>query len=259
MNSRSSKWFPYSDELKLNSDTIIVFCFHHAGGSASAYKKWSDSSDTNMAFVPVELPGKGCRASEKYICDMQEIAEEAAEAIYDFADGHKFILYGHSMGSVIAFKTAYELENSYPEKPLAIVVSGRHSPSVFIQDRYTTDMDDDALVEELKIMGGTPDEILNNRNVLKIFLPFIKNDYKLNESFRYNGEVLSIPIYAYAGTDDPDAAPDMLDDWNDVTTESIVKREFNGTHFFPFDLGPVYLDTLKKRIIRRYAVKGAVG
>ena len=259
MNNCSSKWFPFSDELKINSDTILIFCFHHAGGSASAYKKWSDSSDAAIAFIPVELPGKGCRASEEYIYDMEEIAREAAEAIYDFADNHRFILYGHSMGSVIAFKAAYKLENSYPEKPLALVVSGRHSPSVFIQDRYTTNMDDEALIEELKIMGGTPPEILDNRNILRIFLPFIKNDYRLNESFRYNGEVLNIPIYAYAGTDDADAAPDMLEDWSDVTSEGIVKREFKGSHFFPFDLGAVYLDALKRRITRRYAVKGAVG
>ena len=97
-------------------------------------------------------------------------------------------------------------------------------------------------------MGGIPKEILENRELLNIFIPYIKNDYKLNESFIYNDEVISVPIYAYAGTDDIDADITMLDAWSTVTTGELVKREFSGGHFFIFDLGAQYISELRCRI-----------
>lgn len=242
------KWFPFSNKEDAKRDTIFVFCFHHAGGSASAYRKWIDCNDENIMFVPVELPGKGFRMSEEYIYDMQEISEKIAEAVISFAGQQRYILYGHSMGSAVAFKTAYEIERRYKNKPLALIVSGRHAPCIQLGERYTTDMDDEALIEELTIMGGTPKEILENREILDIFIPNIKNDYKLNESFAYRGEIVNIPIFAYAGTEDTDASFDMLDAWATVTSCEIKKREFMGSHFFLFDLGKPYVDMLKKRI-----------
>lgn len=32
------KWFPFNKDNEWNEETVLVFCFHHAGGMASAYK-----------------------------------------------------------------------------------------------------------------------------------------------------------------------------------------------------------------------------
>ena len=65
--ARYKKWFPFTtydlDELN-NRD--IVFCFHHAGGSASVYRKWTLKKE-KINFVCVELPGKGTRRKERFI------------------------------------------------------------------------------------------------------------------------------------------------------------------------------------------------
>lgn len=243
-----TKWFPFSKKISLNDDTILVFCFHHAGSSASVYMPWTKKNDEHIAFIPIELPGKGCRMAEDYIFNMDTISSMIAKAISEFADGRRYILYGHSMGSAVAFKTAYELEQNYSNKPLALMVSGRHSACIHFSDRYSTDMDDSALIDELKLMGGTPKEILENEEVLKIIIPFIKNDYKLNETFIYNNEVLSIPIIAYAGSKDHDASFKMMDAWKDVTTGKFSKYEYSGEHFFIFDLGDYYIDVIKNDI-----------
>ena len=241
-------WFPFNRSGEAGRDTVLVFCFHHAGGSAAVYRKWQELSDDSLQFVPVELPGKGCRMGEEYIADMQTLTEIAADAVEWFAEGRRFVFYGHSMGSAIAFKTAYELEKYHSCTPELLVVSGRHSPCIHLSDRYTTDMEDSALITELTVMGGTPKEILENKELMEYLIPHIKNDYRLNESFAYNGELVNIPIYAYAGTMDADATYVMLDDWEKVTTCGLKKREFEGKHFFLFDLGRPYAAMLKKRI-----------
>lgn len=246
---RVKDWFPFSQDLEGNKESMLVFCFHHAGGSASIYKKWTNyNADNEICFVPVELPGKGCRAKEEYIFDMEELTTQLAYAITAYAKGRKYILYGHSMGAAIAFKTAYQIEKNYEHTPIMLLVSGRHSPCVDIKDRYQTDMDDSILLHELEVMGGTPKIILENKEIMDALLPFIKNDYKLNESFQYQNEIIHIPIYAFAGSKDADATIDMLDDWDTVTTCSLKKQEFPGEHFFIFDLGEDYIIALKKSI-----------
>lgn len=241
------KWFPFSKSNDYQK-AVLIFCFHHAGGSAAAYRKWTERNNEKVAFIPVELPGKGCRMNEQYNYDMDSVSALAAEAISEFAGHRKYILYGHSMGSAIAFKTAYEIEQKYENNPLALIVSGRHSPCVHLSDRYSTDMDDSELIKELKRMGGTPKEILENRAVLEMLLPFVKNDYKLNESFSYNGNKINIPIITYSGSMDKDATIDMAGEWQNVTTKKIEKHECYGNHFFIFDLGDLYIDIIIKKV-----------
>lgn len=242
------KWFPFSKFGEAGKDTVMIFCFHHAGGSASVYRKWQLQSDRNTVFVPVELPGKGCRMGEKYVYDMKKLSELAAEAVDWFADGRRTVFYGHSMGAAVAFRTAYEMEKRNLNSPEMLVVSGRHSPCIHLADRFNTSMDDDALIKELTIMGGTPESVLKNRELMKYLIPHIRNDYKLNESYVYEDEKISVPVYAYAGTLDHDADFNMMDDWKKVTTSFVKKREFEGNHFFLFDLGTQYVSMLKKRI-----------
>ncbi|MBR1554780.1 MAG: thioesterase [Oscillospiraceae bacterium] len=247
-------WFPFSNADDADPDAVMVFCFHHAGGSAAVYKKWTALNDRNIVFIPVELPAKGCRIEEEPVCDMKLLTDLLADAVENFADGRRFVFYGHSMGAAVAFKTAHTMQVSCTVKPELLIVSGRHSPCISIIDRYTTDMDDSMLVKELEVMGGTPKEILENKEIMQFLIPKIKNDYKLNESFVYQGEVLDIPIEAYAGSNDFDASFDMLDDWESVTTCGVIKREFQGEHFFPFDLHPWYESELKTHI-RHYMQK----
>ena len=241
-------WFPFSEKLETKQDGVMVFCFHHAGGSAAVYKKWTDINDRNIAFIPIELPGKGCRIDEEPICDMKKLTDQLAEAIDEFSDGRKIVFYGHSMGAAIAFKTAHTMQTYCDTKPELLIVSGRHSPCISIVDRYTTDMDDSMLVKELEVMGGTPKEILENEELMQFLIPRVKNDYKLNESFVYNGEIVGIPIEAYAGSKDYDATIEMMDEWENVTTIGMKKKEFEGEHFFPFDLGKEYELELKAHI-----------
>jgi surfactin synthase thioesterase subunit len=78
----------------------------------------------------------------------------------------------------------------------------------------------------------------------------IYNDYRLNEEYIYNGEVLDIPITAMNGSRDADADSAIVDKWSKVTSAGFERYEFNGTHFFPYeDEEKNVIELIRKRIL----------
>ena len=245
-----NKWFPYGTKMD-QAGIGKLFCFHHAGGNASAFRSWA-LSKLPVAFIPVELPGHGRRIAESYAEDMDVLAEDIAEAIYRQWEGEPIGLFGHSMGSVVAFKTTWILEQKYHLFPELLVAAGRHAPPLPDPVTFRSDMDDDALVEELIRMGGTPKEILENREFLNFLLPTIRGDYRLHENFRYHDEMIKTPIVAHTGLEDHDAPESLVQPWAKMTTGDFFYQEFPGDHFFLYDAENHYPSELV-HLFHRYA------
>ena len=241
-----SNWFPFENERK-NSDKLL-FCFHHAGGTASIYRDWIKWCD-EICVIAVELPGKATRMGEKHAENMTTVVEEVSKEIAKLAIGRKIWLYGHSMGSVLAFSVACNLEaqNIKIEK---LIVSGRHAPKDKINDVYQTYMEDEVLISEVKRVGGTPAEFLENEDILKIILPPLKADYKINESYVYGGQKVSCDISGYAGSEDVDAPLRLMKNWKEATTTGVFTlQEIQGTHFFPMELGYSFWEKIESEIL----------
>lgn len=97
-----------------------------------------------------------------------------------------------------------------------------------------------ALKRELLRQRATPEELLESEAFQDLFLPMIKNDYKLDEQNKYHGEIIKADIVAHAGDADTDATKKDMLKWKDVTQGRFSFRMFHGTHFFPFDLSANY-------------------
>ena len=117
------KCFPFG--IPPEADTLL-FCFHHAGGNAGQLRSWCGVKN-DIAVVPVEYAGHGCRMGEKFSSGLCEIAEELAGKIAVACLGKKVYLYGHSLGSLIAFETVKCLEKWHVPVQ-GLVVAGRGAP-----------------------------------------------------------------------------------------------------------------------------------
>lgn len=241
------KWFSFYKEKKENN--INMFCFHHAGGSAAMYKEWVNHAE-NINVFSIELPGKGMRRMETPIDNMNQLAQEIANAVKKVSSGKRIILYGHSMGAAIAFSVAKSLYKDFATLADLLIVASRQAPHLPNKDKYHSSMGDECLIAELKRMGGTPEEILNNDVILSLILPSIKSDYVLHESFIYGGEKLNIPIIAHYSEGDVDVNEGDIVEWQEVTTKSCSVEKFKGDHFFLAELGVRYFQELEQTILR---------
>lgn len=235
-----NKWFPFGYAKK--SHKKMVFCFHCAGGNTSFYREWT--KNTKVDFVPIELPGRGRRISEPCSENIEELIQSMIVPILIASEGREYYFYGHSMGALLAFATAYRIKEKFNTNPKKLIVAGRTAPNHLDNARFKSYMNDEALIKELKRLNGTSEEILNNDEIMDFILPIIRNDYKLLESYNYNGEILEIPIIAHSGSDDYDASIEDMVHWSEVTKSICSLKEYKGDHFFVQKLGKDYEESI---------------
>lgn len=87
-------------------------------------------------------------------------------------------------------------------------------------------------------VGGVSPEVLEIDELCDIFLPIIRNDYKLIEEYvpAENYEMgIDCPVTAFLGKDDPEALENEMKDWANVTTGLFKIRHFQGGHFYFMD------------------------
>ena len=198
------------------------------------YRKWMDYQ-SGLEVIPVELPGNGCRSQEEYNYNFTDVAKQVSKEIFNYAQDRCIILYGHSMGAALAFLVCSQLEQKYRCEVQALIAAGRHAPDYDFKDRYHTSMGYERLAEELIRIGGTPEEFFQDPDILNFMLRRVWNDYKLNESFEYNNEIIKAQVFVHYGKTDEDASLNMVTGWKQLTENECTVKGFAGDHFFPLD------------------------
>ena len=214
------------------SPTVRLFCFPFSGGSAASYANWHTLLPDFVEVYPAELPGRAQRFLEPGIRCFDEAVSALIPVMLPLTT-LPFALFGHSMGAFLAFELARVLETSYQRRPIKLFVSGSPSPTVLRKIARRSVLTDIELIRELKRLGGTPKEVLSNSELLSLILPVIRSDFELTETYHYVPRAgLSCPVRAFAGWSDPEAAPDEVDRWRDITPASFDINLFMGEHFF---------------------------
>jgi medium-chain acyl-[acyl-carrier-protein] hydrolase len=117
--------------------------------------------------------------------------------------------------------------------PTALFVSGHCAPHVPRSEPPTFDLSDDELIGELRRLSGTPREVLDDADALKLFLPTIRADLELIETYAYQPEApFACAIYAYGGLQDASVPLEFLHAWQKQTSAKLATRLFPGGHFF---------------------------
>lgn len=226
----------------------MLICFHHAGGSARVFTNWKKKIQ-NIEIVGIDMPKRG----EKYGIDFPEninsFAYAVAMEISPQIQGRDFVLYGHSLGALIAFLTASFLEREFGLTAKGLIVSGRHAPDQINFSPYKHGMGREALIKAIREYGLTPKELLDNQEFMDYYLPIVEKDYAWSEKYTYQRECLKeIPIKAYASSEDIEATPEIMQMWENMTQSDFAIERFTGGHFFPFHHEEEYLLEMKKTL-----------
>ena len=160
-----------------------------------------------------------------------------------------FVFFGHSMGALVSFELTRLLHRDYNLSPVHLFVSGHRAPQIPDSDPPIHDLPESAFVEELRHLNGTPPAVLENAELMQLFLPALRADFSVVETYAYTPEPrLECPITVFGGLQDSEASCDELEAWREQTNNSFVLQMFPGDHFFLQSAQQLLLQSLSQAL-----------
>ena len=93
--------------------------------------------------------------------------------------------------------------------------------------------DDAGLLANVRALGGPGVELLDDPRLLEIAMPAIRADYAAVGRYEHRpGPLLTCPVTALTGDDDPVVTPAEAREWADRTTGPFALQVFPGRHFY---------------------------
>ena len=208
-----------------------LFCFPFAGGGASAFRQWSPHLPDKFQICAVQPPGRENRIMETPRADVRTLIDVLLPELEPFLDRpHVFL--GHSTGALVAFEIIRELRRRTQPLPLHLVVSGSRAPHI-PEPFPLHDLPHDEFIQGLKRFSGTPEIVLENQELMELFVPILRADLAIEETYKFYKEApLNIPISAFYGTEDTEAPQTVVSPWNDHTSCPFSEHAIQGGHFF---------------------------
>ena len=215
------------------ANRVVLFCFPPVGGGSMFFRSWLQSGPREITICPIQLPGREHRMMEQPFDRLSPLVEKLLDVI---PHDQPFAFFGHSMGALVSFELARRLRKEGLPGPQALFVSASSGPQLPRKPpRYC--LPDAEFIEALRVLGGTADTALNNAELLRDFLPLLRADFAVVDTYEYlQEEPLDCPIRVFGGIDDREVPCDQLMAWRTQTRGEFTSRLFAGGHFYIQDV-----------------------
>ncbi len=231
-----------------------LFLLHFAGGNKYSFDfltKEIRKRTSEIELIPLELPGRGARFNEELLLDKIKAIDFYVNQIKKERTNIPYLVYGHSMGATLGLSVIRRMEN-YNDPPLQFIATGNAGPGVidkldenFGKKKYL--LNDKDLKNELRRLGGVPEEILHDDELFVFFSEIIRADFQLLEE-KENYEIgmsINTSINVFMG--DEERTSNQIDNWRNYTKSHFEKQILSGNHFFIYNHTKEIVDAILER------------
>ncbi len=214
---------------------------------------WSERLGTRVECVSLLYAGRGQRLREKPCLSVEDLVRQISE-VFSAYTAKPFAFYGHSFGGIVAFELAREMKRSGLPGPEHLFVGATRPPHLELPFPPIHELGDADFISNVQCRyGGMPAAILQDPEVLEMFLPAMRADFTAYETYRFQpGEPLEIPITAFGGANDSAVKIDSLREWSLHTVAGFDMNVLPGGHFFPTTSGRELIDAINVRMASAY-------
>jgi medium-chain acyl-[acyl-carrier-protein] hydrolase len=210
---------------------LRLLCFPHVGAGASVFNDWADQIPAESELCAVRYPGRENRLDEPPFDDLPSLLERLGAVLAPQLD-RPFVLFGHCSGSIVAFELARWLRRRGLAQPDLLVVSSIEAPAVRIVDPPMHLMPTAELFARVAEFGGVAQEILADAEMLEMFEPILRSDYRLVEGAPYAVEPpLDVPITVIGGMRDRFVSFEAMAAWRWEAAERFSLHLLPTDHF----------------------------
>ena len=227
-----SAWFITQDGDHAADARMRLFCFHHAGATASIFRPWRDALPKAVELVAVQLPGREYRLAEPLLTDMGQIVSALVDILPPLLD-RPYAFFGHSLGALVGFNVIRTLRAHGLREPRLLIASGRNAPQFKWRDAGIQSLPDDDFIAAVRDYNGVPEALLAEESLRDLWLPRLRADLTVSGRYEYvEQRPLQCPIVVLSGAEDGLVSDAGLRGWVAQTTGSVRFFRYPGDHFF---------------------------
>jgi external thioesterase TEII len=212
--------------LSASSTNIQLICFPFAGGYSASFRPLQPLLQDHCDLFVAEPPGHGSNQM-LLVENLEKLVDMYLEALIPQL-GKPLVLFGHSMGGLVVYRLAQQLEQRgiFPE---AVIISSVQPPH--IRRNPISHLSDGDFLHHVIGLGGVPPELVEAREVLDYFLPAFRADFKALETFEHKDMyMLESAVHIFNGEEDDLCMKDS-EGWKQWARR-IVFHTFRGGHMF---------------------------
>lgn len=227
---------------------ITLICLPHAGGSPDLFRSWARLLRDDVELLAIRLPGRGIRLRERLYDNWPALIEDTYAAVGPYLNRpHAF--YGHSFGARLGYELTRLAGASRPGRTRRLFVSACRSPDHPQHRPFFHRLPDPELVGSLRTLGGSPVEVLEAPAMRRVWLPVVRSEVRLAETWsdRHGGTSMAIPITGTYGSDDPIDDAASMRGWSSYSGDSELVQ-FPGGHFHPETHREALLKVINSRL-----------
>lgn len=222
--------------------TTLV-CLPFAGAGASFYRPWQRPAEPyGLDILPLQLPGRERRIDEEPYRDAHTAADgllsELLDALEESPGPRRIALFGHSLGSVLAYELARRLVETPDVTVLRLFASGCPHPAEQ-RARQATGLDDDTFLERVSEFAGYTHEALQDPEMRELILPTLRADVEMHESYvPVDARPLPVPVTCLRGVEDTLVSRAEAAAWVRTTDSGFRSVELPGGHMYLTESAP---------------------
>jgi acyl transferase domain-containing protein/surfactin synthase thioesterase subunit len=211
-----------------------LFLIHDAGGNKNVFDSWHDRIKPDIEIIIVQLPGRNDRSEEPAFRSVNALLEELVPLMNDEIK-KPFSIYGHSMGGLLAFEIARELQHSYGKFAQKLIVSGtpglRNYDNKFVNYIVDNDLSERDVHTLMPKFQRYDFEDPTVRKMIQVLM----NDMKLIHSYKYTSKpLLESDIIAFHAINDVRVRLNDVEKWESETRNEFKLIEVPGSHNFVY-------------------------
>ncbi|MEV1329721.1 thioesterase domain-containing protein [Micromonospora costi] len=208
--------------------TELLLCLPPAGAGPSSFRDWPPHLPAALEMQVLALPGREARIGEP----PEFTLDEVVDAVRQRAD-RPFAMYGHSLGGLLAFEVVRELRRRGGPMPRRLYLGATRPPHLPKTMADLADVPEPELLAAVAAMGGLPETVRANRELLEIVVPVLRADLRWLSRYAYRDEEpLPVPLVCLAGRGDADAGSCQMREWARHTTAEFALHTIDGGHMF---------------------------
>lgn len=211
---------------------LSLLCCHPAGSGASIFRSWVNYMHPDIELCALQLPGRESRIREPLITQLPPLIETLTHVLSSHLASRPFAFFGHSLGALICFALARQLRSQQLPEPIHLFLSSRKPPDRRV-NYCLHQQPDRILIEKLRNFAGTPEPVLQNPELMELFLRIFRADLTLNETYSCSPEPpFNYPITVFGGLEDNSVSEAQLSQWQIHTSHDFRLQMFPGSHMF---------------------------